>query len=179
MRSRRKILIIDDDPVIREMLGSLLAKAGYEVSVADNGKSGLESAERDRPDLVITDGLLPKMHGFLVCKAIKEFDPPPKVIILTGLYTKPTYRWNVKRDYYADDLLGKPIEPSDLLACIQKHLADLTTMDTAYALPSELADDDTEVNGADAAKTEPESSGAKFSDAEMEEIFSDWSIPCF
>ena len=65
MYVRRKILVIDDDPVIREILKSVLEKADYEVVLADNGLSGLEAAKRDSPDLVITDSLLPKLHGFL------------------------------------------------------------------------------------------------------------------
>ena len=119
---RRKILVIDDDPVIRELLKSLLEKADYEVVLADNGLSGLEAAKRDSPDLVITDGLLPKLHGFRVCKAIKESDSPPKVIILTGLYTKPTYRREVTHQYLADDLLTKPFNTADLLTCIERLL---------------------------------------------------------
>ena len=180
MQVRRKILIIDDDPVIREMLKGVLEKAGYDVALADNGKSGLEAAERDRPDLVITDGLLPKMHGFLVCKAIKEFTPPPKVIIITGLYTKPTYKWNVKRDYNADDLLGKPVEPADLIACVKKHLADLPAVESAYAMAAESATDAAPVNRQqEKDQPTPDQSGVKFTEAELDEIFSDWSIPSF
>jgi len=129
MHMHRKILIIDDEPVTRQLLSSVLEQANYEVVVAEDGLSGIEMARREKPALVITDGLLPKLHGFLVCKAIKEFDSPPKVIILTGLYTKPTYKWTVKHDYGADDLQVKPITPADLLACVEKHLADLTCLD--------------------------------------------------
>ena len=105
MQMQRKILVIDDDGVTRELLKSVLTNADYEVVLAADGLSGVETARSEKPDLVITDGLLPKLHGFLVCKAIKEFDSPPKVIILTGLYTKPTYKWTVKHEYGADDLL--------------------------------------------------------------------------
>ena len=179
MYVRRKILVIDDDPVIREILKSVLEKADYEVSLADNGMSGLEAARRDRPDLVITDGLLPKLHGFLVCKQIKEFESPPKVIILTGLYTKPTYKWDVKRDYNADDLLGKPVEPAALIKCVQKHLANSTALETAFALPSELAAQDTQPYRRQPDAAPRLATGFSFSEAEMEEIFNDWSVPCY
>ena len=123
------------------------------------------------------------MHGFLVCKAIKEFDSPPKVIILTGLYTKPTYKWSVKQDYGADDLQTKPITPSDLLACVGKQLAGAAYMDLPEPPPVK------------ASATEPENyweplrqqrddkpphferGGVSFSDTEMEEIFNGWAIP--
>lgn len=178
MSVRRKILVIDDDQVIREILKSVLEKADYEVILADNGMSGLEAARRDEPDLVITDGLLPKLHGFLVCKQIKEFESPPKVIILTGLYTKPTYKWDVKRDYNADDLLGKPIEPEALIKCVKKHLADLVTSESAYALPSELSAREAQFDRRPVPAPKVEA-GFSFTEAEMEEIFTDWAVPCY
>lgn len=120
---RGKILVIDDDPVIREMLKTVLTRQDYEVIVAEDGVSGIEMAAAEQPDLVITDGLLPKMHGFVVCKTIKQSEHPPKVIVLTGLYTKLTYKWQVKHEYDADELLTKPIQPCDLIACVEKHLS--------------------------------------------------------
>jgi DNA-binding response OmpR family regulator len=181
---RRKILIIDDEPVTREVLKSILERADYDVVLAEDGLSGIETARCENPDLVITDGLLPKMHGFLVCKAIKEFASPPKVIVLTGLYTKPTYRWSVKHDYGADDLLVKPITPADLLACVEKHLAGLAHLDLPETLPVPLSTEGPGTNWQvvrQQSNAEPqfESRGASFSHVEMEEIFREWSVPCF
>lgn len=119
----KRILIADDDRMTRKMLWAILNKAGYDVVIAEDGQAAVELAASETPDLVLTDGLLPKLHGFLVCKTIKEMDAPPKVIILTGVYTKPTYRWEAKKEYGADDILLKPIKPEELLACIEKHLA--------------------------------------------------------
>ena len=79
----------------------------------------------EKPDLVIIDGLLPKLHGFLACKAIKQLDHAPKVILLTAIYTKPTYKWEVMETYGADEVLTKPAKPADLLARIEKHLLTL------------------------------------------------------
>lgn len=118
-----KILIADDDRMTRRMLGAILSKAGYYLVIAEDGQAAVELAASENPDLVVIDGLLPKLHGFLACKAIKEMDSPPKVIILTGVYTKPTYRWEAKKEYGADDILLKPIKPEELIACIEKHLA--------------------------------------------------------
>jgi DNA-binding response OmpR family regulator len=125
MSGRRKILVIDDEAVIRDLLTKVLERANYDVIVARDGLSGVEKAASEKPDLVITDGLLPKLHGFLVCKAIKKMNPAPKVILLTGIYTKLTYKWEAQREYCADDLLTKPVKPGDLLACVEKHLAGL------------------------------------------------------
>lgn len=125
----KQILVVDDDRVTRELLGLILTRAGYDVSFAEDGRTAVTRAQEERPDLVIIDGLLPGLHGFLACKAIKELDAPPKVILHTGVYTKPNYKWEAKREHGADDLLVKPAKPDELLACVKKHLDD------PYALP--------------------------------------------
>jgi CheY-like chemotaxis protein len=119
-----RILIADDDPPLRKVLGKILTDAGYDVLFAEDGQSAVEKAASERPDLVIADGLMPKIHGFLACKTIKQMQSPPKVILLTAVYTKRNYKWEARGQYGADDLLTKPFELSKLLACIEKHLAD-------------------------------------------------------
>ena len=120
--TKGKILVVDDSKLMREMLRIILDKEGYEVILAEDGAGALQVAAAENPDLVISDGLLPKMHGFLVCKALKELENPPKVVLLTGVYTKISYRWEVKTEYGADDILTKPFEKANLLACVEKHL---------------------------------------------------------
>lgn len=122
MMKPRKILVADDDRITREIIGVILTRAGHEVVFAEDGKSALEMASSERPDLVFIDGLMPKMHGFLACKAIKELESPPKVILLTGVYTKVSYKSEAKGSFNADDLLKKPCGPEELLACLEKHL---------------------------------------------------------
>ena len=80
------------------------------------------------------------MHGFLACKAIKELDAPPKVILLTGIYTKPAYKWEAKGTFGADDLLRKPSSPEELLACIEKHLPSATKYLDASEIQTEERD---------------------------------------
>lgn len=120
--TRGRILVADDDPPLRRVLGKILSSAGYEVVLVEDGKAAVEKAAEIKPDLVITDGLMPKMHGFLVCKALKEMQPPPKVIMLTAVYTKLNYRFEARDRYGADELLTKPFEVSNLLKCIERHL---------------------------------------------------------
>jgi CheY-like chemotaxis protein len=119
----QKILVADDDQPLRKVLGKILTSAGYEVILVEDGKAAVEKAITERPDLVITDGLMPKMHGFLVCQAIKELQPPPKVIMLTAVYTKMHYKWEAKEKYGADELMTKPFEVAELLDCIERHLS--------------------------------------------------------
>ncbi|MFL6214028.1 MAG: response regulator [Blastocatellia bacterium] len=119
----KRILIADDDPPLRRVLGKILTSAGYEVVLVEDGKAAVEKAAEIKPDLVITDGLMPKMHGFLVCKALKEMQPAPKVIMLTAVYTRLNYLFEARDRYGADDLLTKPFEVSNLLKCIERHLS--------------------------------------------------------
>src|SRR5947209_4318691 len=104
---KKQILVVDDDHYVRDMLNLILTRAGYLVSFAEDGRTAVEKARDERPDLVIIDGLLPGLHGFLACKAIKELAAPPKVILHTAVYTKPSYKWQVKSEYGAEDLLLK------------------------------------------------------------------------
>jgi len=120
----KKILIADDDPPLRKVLGKILTEAGYDVVLAEDGESAVEKAASERPHLVIADALMPKMHGFVACKKIKQMESPPKVIMLTAVYTKRNYKWEAREQYGADDFMTKPFELAELLACIERHLAN-------------------------------------------------------
>ena len=139
MSRPRKILIADDSLLIRETLRMMLAPEGYHIIIAEDGQKAVEMAESEKPDLVIADGLMPRLHGFLACKAIKELEDAPRVILLTGVYTKPTYKWEVKKNYGADDLLCKPINRAELIACVERQLAGLPPREDKIAF-ADLAD---------------------------------------
>jgi two-component system, chemotaxis family, response regulator PixH len=119
MSGAKRILVADDDRMVRELLRMVLSDAGYEVSFAYDGLGAVEMATSQQPDLVITDGLLPRLHGFQVCRAIKRLPVPPKVLLLTGIYTKPTYRCEA-REYGADAVLSKSSDRAQLLAAIER-----------------------------------------------------------
>ena len=118
----RRILFAEDDPAFRKIIGNILTRAGYDVVFAEDGESAVEKAATEKPDLVITDGLMPKLHGFLVCKAIKELESPPRVIMLTAVYTNPTYNWEARSTFGADAIITKPCEIAHLLRQIEKHM---------------------------------------------------------
>jgi DNA-binding response OmpR family regulator len=118
----KRILVADDDRFIRDLMKALLSRAGYDVIFAKDGEEALKLAASENPALVLTDGLLPKLHGFEACKSIKSLKNPPKVIILTGVYTKPTYKYQVMKEYGADDVLSKPVDVCRLLESIAQQL---------------------------------------------------------
>jgi DNA-binding NtrC family response regulator len=79
-----KILVIDDDAGIRNLLGTLLSRKGYDVVLADGGRKGLDLLRRERPDVVVLDLKMPEMDGMAVLQQIRNLNPGQPVIILTG-----------------------------------------------------------------------------------------------
>ena len=81
----KQILIVDDDPEIVDAIRYALQNKGYEVLVARDGNQGLAMAERDDPDLVILDMMMPKRSGFLVLEKLRRTRPVPlRVIMITA-----------------------------------------------------------------------------------------------
>jgi len=111
-----RVLVVDDDPPSVKMISFLLREEGYEVSSADNGKAALELVERDPPDLVILDVMMPHIDGFEVCRRIRQkLDIP--IIFLSA--KGETVDKVTGLQLGADDYLAKPFEPAELLARVR------------------------------------------------------------
>jgi CheY-like chemotaxis protein len=82
-----KILVIDDEQSIRDLLDRLLRRKGYDVVLAESGRKGLELFRRERPDVLVLDLKMPEMDGLTVLRQIRSLDPRMPVIILTGAGT--------------------------------------------------------------------------------------------
>jgi two-component system OmpR family response regulator len=82
-----KVLVIDDEQGIRDLLDTLLRRKGYDVIVAESGQKGLECFRRERPDVIVLDLKMPGMDGLTVLRQIHSLDPKTPVIILTGAGT--------------------------------------------------------------------------------------------
>jgi DNA-binding NtrC family response regulator len=85
--SMSKILVIDDEQGIRNLLDTLLSRKGYEVVLASNGQKGLELCRRERPDVVVLDLNMPEMNGLTVLQQVRQLNPAQPVVILTGAGT--------------------------------------------------------------------------------------------
>ena len=85
-----KILVIDDESSIRDLLDTLLSRKGYDVILAENGRKGLELFRREHPDVIILDLKMPEMDGLTVLREIRNLDPKKSVIVLTGAVTNET-----------------------------------------------------------------------------------------
>ena len=79
-----KLLVIDDEEGIRNLLDTLLRRKGYDLVLADGGSNGLELFRRERPDVVVLDLKMPEMDGMAVFQEIRKLNPDQPVIILTG-----------------------------------------------------------------------------------------------
>ena len=79
-----KVLIIDDDPALLRLMSMAFQQAGYGVVAADNGRKGIRMASAHKPDLVVTDIVMPDIEGIGAIRAIKQGARPPKVIAISG-----------------------------------------------------------------------------------------------
>lgn len=113
---KRKILIIEDDRDIVEMLDYNLKEEGYETVSALNGEQGIALAGKERPDLIILDIMLPIMDGFEVCRALKNDDSVAHIpIIILSAKSQETDKV-VGLELGADDYVTKPFSPRELIA---------------------------------------------------------------
>jgi DNA-binding response OmpR family regulator len=114
-----RVLIIEDDPTVAEVVGRYLAREGYEVTIESDGAVGLDRALADPPELVVLDLMLPGLGGLEVCKRIRAAAPVP-VIMLTAL-GEETDRI-VGLELGADDYVAKPFSPRELTARVKAVL---------------------------------------------------------
>ena len=115
----RKVLIVEDDRTLLEVLQYNLAREGYDVLTAADGFAGLETARSGKPDLVILDVMLPKMDGYEVCRILRQETTVP-IMMLTAK-TEETDRV-VGLEVGADDYVTKPFSMRELMARVRAML---------------------------------------------------------
>lgn len=117
-----KILLVDDEPDILEILKYNLTKEGYEVVTANNGEEGLKRAEQFQPDLIVLDIMMPVMDGVEVCRQLRT-QPAFKNTIITFLTAREEdYSQIAALDTGGDDYITKPIRPRVLMSRIKALL---------------------------------------------------------
>ncbi|HEY6207328.1 MAG TPA: winged helix-turn-helix domain-containing protein [Chthoniobacterales bacterium] len=130
--SGKKILIVEDETDVVDLLALNLRKAGFRISSAADGASGLEKTRVDKPDFVILDLMLPKMPGLEVCKILKS-DPVTRAIPILMLTAKAEEIDRiVGLEFGADDYVVKPFSPREVVLRIQAILRRGEVVDESF-----------------------------------------------
>ncbi len=119
----KKILVIDYDQSSLSTLQGILAKQGYQIVTAADGQAGWDKYNKESPDLVLMEAMLPKVHGFELCQRItSERNSQATVFIMTGVYKDRVYRTEALRTYGASEYFEKPLKMAELLTSIEAVL---------------------------------------------------------
>ncbi|MGB9719933.1 MAG: sigma-54-dependent transcriptional regulator [bacterium] len=135
-KSKLRILIIDDELKICEILKDILDGEGYEADYAINGTEGLKKIQNNRIDLVLLDIKLPDIDGLTLLKRIKDFDPGISVIIISAFGTVSTAVEALKTG--AEDFIEKPLETNRILVTIKNILEKAEFKKQGIILKSEM-----------------------------------------
>ena len=119
----KKILVVDFDQEFLKFLSQFLRNQGFTVITAADGFAGLEMHKCEAPDLVITEAMLPKLHGFELCSRISHSaSRKTPVIIVTGVYRDTVYKTEALHTFGAAAYFEKPLDPEELMVSLRKIL---------------------------------------------------------
>jgi len=118
-----RILIIDDEPVIVQMLQRFLERNGFEVTSASDGAAGLDAQRRSPADLVITDILMPGKEGFETIRELRRVSPAIKIVAISGGgRNEPQTYLRFATTFGADRAFAKPLDLGQLLMAVNELL---------------------------------------------------------
>jgi CheY-like chemotaxis protein len=120
---KKRVLIIEDNPGVRENTAEILELAGYEAVLAEDGKQGVDLAVKENPDLILCDIMMPGLDGYGVLHILSQRVETAGIpfIFLTAKTEKNDVRYGMSLG--ADDYITKPFEETDLLRTIAMHKA--------------------------------------------------------
>jgi len=116
----QRILVVDDDPTVSDVVRRYLERAGYDVVLAADGGAALEAARRTSPDLVVLDLMLPGMDGLEVCRRLRSGPSGVPIVMLTALGEEADRVLGLQLG--ADDYVTKPFSPRELVLRVQSVL---------------------------------------------------------
>jgi DNA-binding response OmpR family regulator len=123
--AEKKILIVDYDAGSLEKMIKLLTPHKFRIVTAADGQAGYEGFRAEKPDLVVIEAMLPKMHGFdLTQKISRETAGRTPVILVTGLYKGPQYRQEALNALGASEYFEKPFDTAAFVAAVRRLLHD-------------------------------------------------------
>ena len=124
-KKHRKILLVDDEPDILEIVGYNLSEEGYQIFTASNGKEAVAIAKKEIPDLIIMDVMMPEMDGMEACEHIRKIPELSNVLITFLTARGEDYSQVAGFDAGADDYITKPIKPKVLVSKVKALLRRL------------------------------------------------------
>ncbi len=119
-----RLLVVDDEPSVRDFTREFFSPKGYEVTEAATGEEGLRRLREDRPHLVLLDIILPGMDGLQVLREAKAFDPAVGVVMLTGVLDETIGRQALQAGAF--DFVTKPVDLRHLERVLWYKLATMT-----------------------------------------------------
>jgi DNA-binding response OmpR family regulator len=137
----RRVLVVDDEPAIQNLVKLALEKHGYGVEVASDGAEALEKARRVKPHLVLLDAMLPKVHGFEVARRLRadETTRTLPIIMMTAVYRGWRFAQDARETCGAQDYVEKPFRVEDLLQRVEAVLKSKQVPPTAAAAAPHIA----------------------------------------
>lgn len=140
-----KVLIIEDDIVIQELISFNLKREGFEVLLAADGLTGLDTARSANPDIIILDLMLPVLDGYEVCKALRSNHRTTRMpIIILSARNEVTDKV-IGLELGADDYMIKPFSPKELIARIRARLREHQRISSSIEPKTKLAFGDLEI----------------------------------
>jgi DNA-binding response OmpR family regulator len=118
-----RVMVVDDEQDLREMIHLIVKKQGIEVAMAENGEDFLEKIDRFHPDLVTLDVMMPGLTTQEILEKLKKKKNHPKIVLLTVVRYSEKEKQNLFDTGNIVDYLTKPFEVNDLIHTIKKHLA--------------------------------------------------------
>jgi len=135
-----KILLVDDEPDILEIVGYNLTSEGYQVSTAKNGVEAVAKAKKERPHLIIMDVMMPEMDGIEACEQIRKTNELKEVIITFLTARGEDYSQVAGFEAGADDYITKPIKPKVLVSKVKALLRRLKEEEEEMTLINKVGD---------------------------------------
>lgn len=118
------VLIVDDSPLVRELVSEQLRGVGFSVTEAGDGEEAIEKIKAQPPDIVVTDIVMPRKNGYELCRWMKS-DPQAKtipVLMCTSKSQDYDVYWGMRQG--ADAYITKPFNPSELIAAVKRLLRE-------------------------------------------------------
>jgi CheY-like chemotaxis protein len=116
MNGKPKVLVADDEKVIADTLAIILNQNGFDASAVYTGTAAVERARTLRPDLIISDVIMPDMNGIDAAIKIRGFHPACKILLFSGQAATADLLETARQQGHEFEILAKPVHPQDLLA---------------------------------------------------------------